>query len=93
MKKKSNSQSAFFNFRVLIVVVLCLLGVVLTLFGSGMMSGPTARAKGANQKAAASHKLSVRDRHLAESLKRPWRACRRRLRQLCVAGGKRCACQ
>ena len=69
MKKKSNSQSAFFTFRVLIVVVLCLLVIVLTLFGPGMMSGPSALAQGANQKAAASHKLSVRDRHLAESLK------------------------
>ena len=69
MKKKSNSQSAFFTFRVLIVVVLCLLGIVLTLFGPGMMSGPSALAQGANQKAEASHKLSVHDRHLAESFK------------------------
>ena len=69
MKKKSNSKSAFFTFRVLVVVVLCLLAVVLTLFGPGIMSGPSALAQGTNQRAAASHKLSVRGRHLAESLK------------------------
>lgn len=69
MKKKSNSKSAFFTLRVLVVVVLCLLSVVLVLFGPGMISGPSALAQGANQKTAASHKLSVRDRQLAESLK------------------------
>jgi subtilisin family serine protease len=71
MKKKSNSQSAFFTFRVLLVVVLCLLGAAVVLFGPSIISGPAALAQGpsANQKAAARHKLSVRDHQLAESLK------------------------
>src|SRR5438445_2369869 len=35
MKKKSTSQSAFFNVRVLIASVLCLFGVFVALLGSG----------------------------------------------------------
>jgi hypothetical protein len=71
MKKKSTSQSAFFNLRFLILVALSVVSVALTLFGSGALSGPTTPAKGASQGQASgtSHKLSVRDRQLAESLK------------------------
>src|SRR5882724_845999 len=71
MKKKFNSQWAFFTPRVLVVFVLCVLGVVLALVGTGIISGPSALAQGAkpNQRTAASHKLSVRDRQVAESLK------------------------
>ena len=71
MKKKFNSQSAFFTPRVLVVLVFCLLGFVLALFGPGIISGPSALAQGAkpNQRTAPSHKLSVRDRQVAESLK------------------------
>src|SRR5262245_36608047 len=68
MKKKFNSQSAFFTFRILILMVLCLVGVAVALFGPGFFSGSSALAQGANQKGAASHKLSVRDRQLAQSL-------------------------
>jgi subtilisin family serine protease len=71
MKKKSNSQSAFFTSRVLLVVVLCLLGAAVALFGPGIISGPSALGQGAkpNQRTTPSHKLSVRDRQVAESLK------------------------
>src|SRR5882724_11991072 len=70
MKKKS-SESAFFNLRILLIVALGLVGVALTLFGSGALSGATTSAKGASQgqTGSAAHKLSVRDRQLAESLK------------------------
>ncbi len=43
MKKKSNSKSAFFNLRVLIASVFCLVGVFVALFGSGVF----AQTKGA----------------------------------------------
>jgi len=43
MKKKSTSKSAFFNLRVLIASVLCLFGVFVALFGSGVF----AQTKGA----------------------------------------------
>ena len=43
MKKKSTSQSAFFNLRVLIAAVFCLLGVFVALFGTGVF----AQTKGA----------------------------------------------
>jgi hypothetical protein len=70
MKKKS-SESAFFSLRILLIVALGLVGIALTLFGSGALSGATTSAKGASQgqTSSASHKLSVRDRQLAESLK------------------------
>src|SRR5215813_1297654 len=35
MKKKSTSKSAFFNLRILIASVLCLLGIFVALVGSG----------------------------------------------------------
>ena len=38
MKKKSNSKSAFFNLRVLIASVFCLVGVFVALFGSGVFA-------------------------------------------------------
>jgi len=39
MKKKSSSQSAFFNFRVLIASVFCLAGVFIALVGAGIYLG------------------------------------------------------
>src|SRR3954451_6280180 len=47
MKKKSTSQSAFFNLRVLIAAVFCLAGVAVALFGMGAFSNVFAQAKGA----------------------------------------------
>src|ERR1700751_2343329 len=38
MKKKSTSKSAFFNLRVLIASVFCLVGVFVALFGSGVFA-------------------------------------------------------
>ena len=46
MKKKSNSKSAFFNLRVLIASVFCLIGVVVALVASGAFSSVFAQAKG-----------------------------------------------
>jgi len=47
MKKKSTSKSAFFNLRVLLASVLCLIGVFVTLLGMGAFSNVFAQAKGA----------------------------------------------
>src|SRR6476660_6665824 len=47
MKKKSTSQSAFFNLRILIAAVFCLAGVAVALFGVGAFSNLFAQAKGA----------------------------------------------
>jgi len=38
MKKKSTSQSAFFNLRVLIAALFCLAGIAVALFGTGAFS-------------------------------------------------------
>ena len=46
MKKKSASQSAFFNLRVLIAAVFCLVGVFIALIGAGAFSRVFAQAKG-----------------------------------------------
>jgi uncharacterized membrane protein YqhA len=46
MKKKSTSQSAFFNLRILIAAVFCLAGVAAALFGMGAFSNVFAQAKG-----------------------------------------------
>src|SRR6266853_3829264 len=46
MKKKSASQSAFFNLRVLIASVFCLIGVFVALVGSGAFSSVFAQGKG-----------------------------------------------
>src|SRR3954469_13989892 len=46
MKKKSTSQSAFFNLRILIAAVFCLGGVAVALFGMGAFSNVFAQAKG-----------------------------------------------
>ena len=46
MKKKSTSQSAFFNLRVLIAALFCLAGVAVALFGTGAFSSAFAQAKG-----------------------------------------------
>src|SRR5437588_11406019 len=43
MKKKSTSQSAFFNLRILIASVFCLTGIAVALFGTGAF----AQGKGA----------------------------------------------
>src|SRR6266704_6477256 len=44
MKKKSTSQSAFFNLRVLIGLFVVLAGVFLALLGSGVLSSATAQS-------------------------------------------------
>src|SRR6266536_1992527 len=44
MKKKSTSQSAFFNLRVLIGLFVVLAGVFLALLGSGALSSATAQS-------------------------------------------------
>jgi hypothetical protein len=49
MKKKLASQSAFFNSRVLIGFVFCLVGVFLALLGLGLYPGASARAQGPQQ--------------------------------------------
>ena len=49
MKKKSTSQSAFFNLRVLIASILCLFGVFVALVGSGAFSNLIAQTKGTKQ--------------------------------------------
>ncbi|HEY7002581.1 MAG TPA: S8 family serine peptidase, partial [Candidatus Udaeobacter sp.] len=70
MKRKSISRSAFFNLRIAIVAAVCILGVALTLFGSGALSGPGGKAQAGRLRAnGGSHKISVRDRQVAESLK------------------------
>jgi hypothetical protein len=45
MKKKSTSQSAFFNVRVLIAALFCLAGVAVALFGMGAFSNVFAQPK------------------------------------------------
>src|SRR2546428_7312853 len=49
MKKKLASKSAFFNSRVLIGFVFCLVGVFLALLGLGLYPGASARAQGPKQ--------------------------------------------
>ncbi|PYL24839.1 MAG: hypothetical protein DMF37_06590 [Verrucomicrobia bacterium] len=49
MKKKSTSQSAFFNLRVLIAAVFCLIGVFVALLGMGAFSNLFAQTKGTKQ--------------------------------------------
>src|SRR5947207_10607194 len=44
MKKKSTSRSAFFNLRVLIGLCIVLVGVVLVLLASGVLSSATAQS-------------------------------------------------
>src|SRR6476661_2306809 len=44
MKKKSTSQSAFFNLRILIAAVFCLASVAVALFGMGAFSNVLAQA-------------------------------------------------
>src|SRR5437667_7033543 len=46
MKKKSTSQSAFFNLRVLIAALFCLAGVAIAMLGMGAFSSAFAQAKG-----------------------------------------------
>src|SRR5437588_10304441 len=48
MKKKSTSQSAFFNLRVLIGSVLCLTGIFVAMLGMGTFSSAFAQRRGAN---------------------------------------------
>ena len=49
MKKKSTSQSAFFNLRVLIASVLCLFGVFVALIGFGLYPGAPLLAQPSQQ--------------------------------------------
>src|SRR6266496_2143824 len=48
MKRKSTSQSAFFNLRILIAAVFCLVGVAVALFATGAFSSAFAQARGTN---------------------------------------------
>ena len=48
MKKKSTSQSAFFNLRILIAALFCLVGVAVALFGSGAFSSAFTQTRGTN---------------------------------------------
>src|SRR5215831_8250182 len=47
MKKKSTSKSAFFNLRVLIASVLCLVGIFVAMLGMGAFSKVFAQTRGA----------------------------------------------
>ena len=49
MKKKSTSQSAFFNLRVLLALVLALAGVFIALLGFGAFSNASAQANATQQ--------------------------------------------
>src|SRR5947209_10925334 len=53
MKKKSTSQSAFFNLRVLIAAVFCLAGIFVALLGVGAFSNLFAQTKGTKQSGVA----------------------------------------
>src|SRR5437660_9272754 len=53
MKRKSTSQSAFFNLRVLIAAVFCLIGVFVALLATGAFSSVFAQAKGAKNNRSA----------------------------------------
>src|SRR5215467_5541181 len=53
MKKKSTSKSGFFNLRVLIASVLCVLGVFVALIASGAFSNLFAQTKGTKQSGTA----------------------------------------
>src|SRR5947209_3112040 len=53
MKKKSTSQSAFFNLRVLIAAVFCLAGIFVALLGIGAFSNLFAQTKGTKQSGVA----------------------------------------
>src|SRR5438270_10716979 len=60
MKKKSSSQSAFFNVRVLIGLFMVLAGVFLALAGFGTYSAVTASSAQAQQKTARSAQAQQR---------------------------------
>ena len=51
MKKKSTSKSAFFNVRVLIAAIFCVIGVSVALFGTGLF-GQTKNAKNSRSSGA-----------------------------------------
>jgi N-acetylneuraminic acid mutarotase len=61
MKKKSTSQSAFFNLRVLIAAVLCLAGIAVALLATGAFSSAFAQTKATktNQDAPGTQKPDV----------------------------------
>jgi hypothetical protein len=53
MKKKSTSKSAFFNLRVLLASLLCIVGVFVAMLGMGTFSNLFAQTKGTKQAGAA----------------------------------------
>src|SRR4029077_12273118 len=61
MKKKSASQSAFFNLRILTACAFCLLGIAVALFAQGKGTKPTqqTRRSGARQDAPGTQKPDV----------------------------------
>jgi flagellar basal body-associated protein FliL len=48
MKKKSTSKSAFFNVRIIVAALLCLLGVAVALFAQGRGTKQPQRTGGSN---------------------------------------------
>src|SRR6266403_1004483 len=52
MKKKSTSQSAFFNIRVLIAALFCLAGIAVAVFGTGAFSSAFAQGKNTRNNSA-----------------------------------------
>jgi hypothetical protein len=61
MKKKSTSQSAFFNFRVLIAALFCVAGIAVALLSMGAFSSASAQTRGArtNQDAPGTQRPDV----------------------------------
>jgi hypothetical protein len=68
MKKNLASRSAFFNPRIL-VGLLCLAGALVALFAFNKFPGAALAQERPEPKPAGSHKISVRDRQVVESLK------------------------
>src|SRR4029077_7083145 len=73
MKKTSTSQSAFFNLRVLLASVLCLVGVFIALLGSGAFSNASAQANAASEPKAQQFGQTIVIHALHSDLSRPLR--------------------
>src|SRR5437763_10452823 len=73
MKKKSTSQSAFFNTRVLLASVFCSAGALIALFGSGAFSNASAQANSAPEPKAQQFGQTTVIHALHSDLSRPLR--------------------
>ena len=73
MKKKSTSQSAFFNTRVLLASVFCSAGALIALFGSGAFSNASAQAISAPEPKAQQFGQTTVIHALHSDLSRPLR--------------------